>query len=399
VFLSRQPSPRPRVRLAAELAVTALGAAVLAWAWRADAAWFQLHMLPYYCALADADHTRWLAWRYAAIAIGVVLVTIVRSRAGRWAGERTPREALSAVARVSVAVVLALCASELVLRRTWPFPPKPPAKFALPPCNSDERLAWVHRPSTTTHLVEDGRDVVYAYDPHGWRVRDAGEAIDPAQPTLLFAGESITSGLGVEYDETFAAIVGMHLGIQVVNAAVHGYGHDQAYLRMLDALAALEHPVAVVTTQFTPMLERDMAHGRPALRLRADGSLYVAPPDSEPLAGWGLHELWRRVVPYHDDEAFGIARAIFADTARQARARGAYPLLVETNYLRPCRAGPDGTVPAVERLLNGIGMDVLRVAIDPTWVVHTNEHPDARAHRVLADAISDALARANVAPR
>jgi hypothetical protein len=374
---------------------------VLGWAWRADSVWFQIHMLPGYCSLGHDDRARHALWRWGAVVLGIVLLGLVRPRIARWAGRKGPRETLATLARFGVATVLALATSEVILRVTWPFKRKGAVDFVLPPAVPDARLTWVHEPNTTTNLLTDGRNVAYFFDAHGWRVRAPTTVFDFAKPTLLVVGESVAAGLGVNYDESFPAFLEDILGVQVVDTAVHGYGHNQSYLRMLDALPLLERPVAVVTMEFTQELERDVDDTRATLRLDPNGALVLRPPDTGWTAHSGLCELWRRMTPYHDDSSIAIAHAIFADTIAQARRRGAYPLFVEAFYHRPCVPEADGTVPAEERMFAGLDADLQRVQLDPAEMVKMgalviDEHPNGRSHRKIADVIVAALQRAHV---
>ena len=368
------------------------GVLALAWAALVDATWFELHFTPSYCALDPADRARSVPWRVGAAVVGVVLLAVVRPVVARWAGRRSARRAVLDVAPVALAVLLALVFCEVLLRHRRASAAPDPLWFALPAHDGDARLGWRVRPATTTVLKEGGRDVVYTFDAHRFRVRSLDAPVDPEAPSLLFAGESITLGLGVQYDETYPALVGQALGVQPVNAASFGYGHDQAYLAMLDALAVLKRPVAVVMPAMTVELDRDTAWDRTTLVLGWDGQLRPRPPVIGLVADSPLVDLWRRMVPYHDLSAVDVARAIFAETARVARERGAYPLLLVTNYRAPCLPGADGTVPVERRMLDGLGVDVVRVALDPGWLVDTDVHPDVRAHRALADALAPALA-------
>jgi hypothetical protein len=389
----RAPSPHPRTRLLAELLAGVLGATALFWAWRADATWFELHFTSSYCALDPADRARSVPWRWGFLVAGAVLLLVARPLAGRWVGRRSVRGAVVAATPVALAVVLALVVSELVLRhKRATAPPGPAGAFPLPPVDGEPRLGWHNRPSTMAVLREGGRDVTYAFDAHGFRVRSVDEPVDRTRPSLVFTGESIAAGLGTQYDETFPALVGEALGLQPVNAAVYGYGHDQAYLRLLDTLDLLERPVAVVMPAMTAQLERDVAWDRTVLVLGWDGSLKPRGPVIGLVADSPLVDLWRRIVPYHDLSAVDVARAIFVATAKASRDHGAYPVLVATNYREPCLSGPDGSVPVERLLFDGLDVDVVHVSLDPTWLVDTDMHPDARAHRKLADAIAPALA-------
>jgi hypothetical protein len=266
----------------------------------------------------------------------------------------------------------------------------------LPPVEPDARLSWVYRGPSTVVLVDDGRPVEYAFDAAGDRAHDSGHATDPVRPTLLFAGESVTLGLGLTWEETYPAIVGDRLHMQIVNTSVHGYGDDQIYLRMHDRLAALEQPAAVVTIAMAELLWRDVADWRHRLRPGFEGEFERVLPSPEFLRTSPLRLLLKSVGTLHSAEAITVARAFFSAMARDAHARGAYPLVVLTNYGTNCVPDETGRPSIEKRLFDGLGIDHVRVDLDPAWVISTNRHPDARASWAIADAVTLALKRAGI---
>ena len=139
----------------------------------------------------------------------------------------------------------------------------------------------------------------------------------------MIAGESIATGHGLLWDETFAARLGGLLHAQVVDMAEGGYGSDQAHLRAVGALARLAHPLAVVTTVLPVQLYRNLHDDRPHLVLR-DGALELAPASGSSLR---LRQLLVNDLPYLSDaslrRSLELTRAILHATAAAARARGA----------------------------------------------------------------------------
>jgi hypothetical protein len=96
-------------------------------------------------------------------------------------------------------------------------------------------------------------------------VRRADEPVDPEQPTILFTGESMMVGEGLNWDETVPAQTAALMGIQSANLAVSAYASDQAYLRLETELPRFRRPVAIVAL-FTPSLfDRNMDDDRPHL--------------------------------------------------------------------------------------------------------------------------------------
>jgi hypothetical protein len=375
--------------------VVALGVALCAFALGADRDWFEVHTTRTYCA-TDAATLRWFAFaRWALGAVGVVACALA-SRVGAWAGERSARDMGWAVLRVVVAAALALVVADLVLRVKMRRAPEPIPTCQLPPLEHDARLTWRYRGPNTVAFVDGGRSVEYAFDADGDRAPAPGHVTDPARPTLLFAGESVTLGLGLPWEETYPAIVGDRLGMQIVNASVHGYGDDQIYLRMHDRLVTLERPSAVITIAMAELLWRDVATWRDRLVLGQKGDLEHVPAWPDFLGTSPLRKILESVGSFHGGEAIALARAFLAATARDARARGAYPLVVLTNYGLNCLPDETGRPSIEKRLFEGLSVDHVRVDLDPAWLISSNRHPDARASRAIADAVTLALKKAGV---
>ena len=112
---------------------------------------------------------------------------------------------------------------------------------------------------------EGGRAVSYTFDAAGHRVAAPGAAVDPAQPTLIFTGESIIAGFGLAWDQTIPALVGAALGIQSANLGVSDYSNDQSYLRLAAELPRFQKPVAVMTLFMPSLLDRNLLANRPHL--------------------------------------------------------------------------------------------------------------------------------------
>jgi hypothetical protein len=376
--------------------VLALGIALCAFALGGDRDWFEVHTTRLYCA-TDVETLHWFAIaRWALGAVGVALCVLAR-RVGAWAGDRSAREMGWAVLRVVLAVSLALVVSDLVLRRTkMRRVAEPIPTCQLPPLEHDARLSWRYRGANTVVLDDGGHPVEYAFDADGDRAPAPGHVTDRTRPTLLFAGESVTLGLGLPWEETYPSLVGDRLHMQIVNASVHGYGDDQIYLRMHDRLATLERPSAVITIAMAELLWRDVADWRDRLVPGQTGDLVRVPASPEFLGTSPLRKLLESVGTFHGGEAIAVARASLSATARDARARGAYPLVVLTNFGPNCMPDETGRPSIEKRLLDGLGIDHVRVDLDLAWLMSSNRHPGARAARAIADAVTLALKRAGI---
>jgi hypothetical protein len=186
--------------------------------------------------------------------------------------------------------------------------------------------------------------------------------------------------------------VGRALGAQVVDVAVTGFALDQAYLRLRDSLARFAAPIAVVTLVVPMQLERTVSDRRQRLALDAEGRLKEIPKSASPFLTSPLREL----VPYHDDEAIALARAIFLATDEAARAHGARSLFVLTNFGPPCVSEPDGVSRLERSLFFGLPVIYTRVDISPALMIRAPRelHPSEKGHETIAAAVVAALSTA-----
>jgi len=370
--------------------VVLAGVVLIGWAWVADRAWFEHHFYWRYCAVSPRELTAAGVVRWISGAAGVGLIVGTRPRLGRWATRRAPREMLGQVARVGGAVLLSLLVTEGILRATnLPRPHHP--ILALPEARSDPWFGWVHQPSRTQTLSYGAKQVTYVIDADGDRILSADRPVDPSQPTVVFGGESITLGLGLDYGETYPALVERRLGIRSVNVSVTGYGNDQVYLRTRDELARLARPLAVVTLVTPVQLVRNVDPFKPHHYPRDDGSFEDVSPQPEWWTQSHVRRFFDGLVGVHSEDALGVARAALRATARDARARGAFPLFVMTNWGPACLPDATGAPPLERALFDGLDVDHVRVDLPRDWWEEGIDHPSPRAHVALADAIVEAL--------
>ena len=83
------------------------------------------------------------------------------------------------------------------------------------------------------------------------------------------------------------------MGVQSANLAVHGFGTDQAFLRLQTELPRFQHPLAVVSLFMTALFGRNLDDDRPHLGPGLTGL------PAEPRAAASLAKL---LVPYRRDE-------------------------------------------------------------------------------------------------
>jgi hypothetical protein len=365
-------------RFVAELVVAAVGVACIAIAVGANQRWLDRHFLPSFLWPRHWYTVIETSARIGLAVFGAWLVTGARARAGRFA-QHAPALAMN----IGLAIVLALGAAEVALKYVkiqpaeWLFPDEEPRR------QPDPRLGWTFVPSRSGHKVIGGRDIAYTFDSHGYRVRALDAPVDLERPTILFTGESLMVGEGLTWDESVPARVAAALGIQSANLAVHGYGSDQAYLRLERELPRFRRPVAIVSLFMTGLFGRNLDHDRP--HLEPGLRWQPARPRSR------LRSLAQVFVPYRTDsaieEGLGMTRDVLRATAALAASHGATPLIFVPQF-----GHDDERDQALRRMIfDGMGLPYVFVEIDPGWRIPWDRHPDARAAKAMADAVAAAI--------
>jgi hypothetical protein len=372
------------VRVVIEVTVAAIGLALIAAAIAADRRWLDRHFLPPFFAPRIVYVLTASLARMLVAAVGLTLAFVARPRIGRFAA-RTPPATLAADAlRVALAVALALGVSELTLRHTvFGLAAQEMPTTEEPSRQRNGRLGWVFVPARTGRDTVGGRTIEYVFDAAGYRVQRADRPVDPLRPTIVFTGESVMVGQGLTWGETIPAQVEALLGIQSANIAVHGYATDQAYMRLVAELPRFRQPVAVVLLFAPALFDRNLDQDRPHL----GPDLTWLPPERRT----SLAELLQWFVPYRSDAAIarGITatRAVLRATIDLARSRGATPIILVPQF-----AAEDPTESVLRRrILDDTQLPYVRVALDPSWRVPHDRHPDARAAHAMALAAADRL--------
>jgi hypothetical protein len=362
-----------------EAATAFIGTVLLLCAGFATQPWLDRHLLPSWFLPRP-----WLVLieslvRVVLAAAGLWLVVWLRPRAGRLLAS-----APGAVMRSAIAIVLALGAAELVLRQVqsrplgWLVPEEEPRR------RRDPRLGWTFEPARTGQHAAGARVIDYSFDPAGYRVRRPDEPVDPAQPTIVFIGESVMFGEDLAWEDSVPAQVGAMMGIQSANLAVHGFSSDQAYLRLERELPRFRQPVAVVSLFMTAIFGRNLDDNRPHL---GPGLVWF------PAAQHGrLASLVTLLVPFRREQTVerGIAmtREVLRATLDLAQTRGARPLIVVPQF-----GVEDSAERALRlRILDDAGLPYVWIEIAEDWRLRRSLHPNAGAARAIATAIASRLA-------
>ena len=108
---------------------------------------------------------------------------------------------------------------------------------------------WALRPRSLMHSVSTGRGLDYHIQVNslGLRDRERSSQTSPGTQRVLFVGDSVVFGAGVEFGDRCSDQLERALGpgVEVVNAGVSGWGTDQEYLWLTHEGWAL-HPDVVV---------------------------------------------------------------------------------------------------------------------------------------------------------
>src|SRR5215469_7622621 len=152
-------------RVSAEIAVASIGGVFLACAIVANQSFLDRHFVPSFFLPRHWYVVLETSGRLVTAAVGAWLVTLGRSRAGRFAS-RAPARALHVV----IAMILALGASNLMLRRVHLRPSEWLSAEDEPHRQTDPRLGWTWVPGRLGHKVVGGRVIDYAIDAGGYRV-------------------------------------------------------------------------------------------------------------------------------------------------------------------------------------------------------------------------------------
>ncbi len=383
------PPGRPAAQTVAEVLAVMLGLALLAGAIFADSHWFDRHFLPDMFSIRPRQMRRLWAGRAVTAALGLWVLVVLRPWLGRLAARRSLRQLAMSALPTLAAVILAICASELILRST-PWRAAHEAKPTREPLRRrDPRLGWVYLTDRSAHgRLLAGRRILYAIDPHGYRAARPGDVIDPNRPSIVLTGESIIFGYGLSWDEAIAGQVERLTGLQAADIAVEAYAPDQAYTRLRDELPRFRCPKAVVAIFIPSLFGRILDDDRPHL----DAGLVPRPETRR----WRLATLARRAVPYRTAgelrRGLDITRAVLRSVAETARARGAVPILVVPVFLPE----PPAETAIRRTVLDEAHIPYLPVRLDQSWRIRGDKHPDARGDLAIAKAIQAQLLAAGV---
>ena len=301
-------------------------------------------------------------------------------RLARLATRRARRRALP----VAVAAVLALAASELVLRDVQLRPHGVAGARRGAAASADAQLGWTFVPVATGQNRIGGRPVDYAFDAAGYRVRRVDEPVDPSPPDdpvhRRVGDVRRRPDVGRERSRRRSARCWASRARTSPSTAT-------APIRPICGsrreLPRFRQPVAVVSIFMTALFGRNLDDDRPHL----DADLRWMPAE-QIRGGLSLAEL---LVPYRRERTVDRGVAMTRDVLH-ATIDLAHP---GSDAARPCAAArsrrrPRGVV--APTVLDDAQIPYVFVPIIGDWWLPADVHPNARAAvRQIADAIAARL--------
>ena len=356
-----------------QAAVIVAASALLAFTWHCDQAWFDRHVfLPQQFFIpASRGIVFWSRTMAAASAVFLLLLVPFLPRG-------------ASARRLLVAVLLALPAAEGLLRSRMRRLTRPELLEAMDALTAPHpRYGVTLAPSIDRVQPMSGRPIRFRTDREGRRI--PGALSDPALPSLVFTGESMVAGFGLQWDETFPALLGARLHFQVINLASPAYRADQSWMRLKDALPELEHPVAVVGVFMPGLVGRSFAGQRhPRARPSPSSGVEVLPAEPATFVERsGMYRLWRHL--YWSDaeveEGLRSLALVLGDMSALAKARGA-----------PCIFLITGRTPQwmLHELFEAPALDYVVVEVPQTELL-AEGHPGPAGSIRIADALEARL--------
>jgi len=342
-----------------------------------------------------------------------------------WGGIAAGSNLMRAVAVNVGAVFLALGAMEAYFSRERIGARDAAEVHSGPFVRADEVLGYAPRREVAILATQDdtaGRrlyTVTYTFDSLGLRVSPVNT--DSNTPCVLFFGGSFTFGSGVEDDEAMPYLVGVLSGFRVYNFGFQGYGPHQMLAALQQGLVSERigscQPEAIIYTMIHGHIRRVAGktawdkHG-PRYVLLPGGHLEYAGHFDDPGghgSGWlallrsklgsQLHKSYTfsRVVPEHEEVDLLLA-VVEASNEEAMKIWPATSFEIILWDDRPHSA----EMRSIGDSLQGSGIPVHRIEdILPPLpegesyrLSPDNDHPNAKAHRKIAEYVVDNILHA-----
>lgn len=133
-----------------------------------------------------------------------------------------------------VALIIAVCLSEVILRFLFPYTTTSAAGYRIP----DRKLGWRLKPGAQVELVNPEYRVSVMINSHGWRDAEHSYTKPKGVFRIVVLGDSFMEAYSVELEESFCRQLEKNfetsMAVEVINLGVGGYGTLQEYLSFLE---------------------------------------------------------------------------------------------------------------------------------------------------------------------
>lgn len=370
-----------------------------------------------------------VAYGVAAVMAMLAATTwLARERVSRATRAVVPsrRQAIVAGSLVVVSSAVGLLILEGLLRAfNFPFPAEAPPVLGqrfdielggMALAGFDPDLGWMYLPnrSVTQEFGTARRKVPMYFDDLGLRVRRPGDRADRLAPTVLVLDASYGFGHGLTYDESFAGRLASMPDFpwQVVDLSVQGYGADQSLLLLERHFRTFNTQVVVYNWTESQSQVDDNAlydlrirhpHSRfvgtkPLFALKPDGTPYLAraPVAYSQYRFSRLWACWQVVYQrFGPRPSVRLTRALIEAMRQYVESRGARFVVIDWDQRE---RGAPKPVWDLGEFPWGLKLDVIRTGDHPpadwsTWFISGDGHPDARAHRRVAELVAQEVRR------
>ncbi len=312
--------------------------------------------------------------------------------------KRPPSKRIDLVQKLGI-LMFSLLLSALAVEGAWrSFL----GRRAAPATVYDEVLGWGFAANVKGRHTSGDFDVEVRTDGLGRR-RAGDDQVDSGRPKVVFAGDSITFGWGVEVEDSFPFLIGNRLEVEVVNLGVSGYGTDQQYLKLRRDGLPLGPAAVVVTLSENDFVEvmSDWGYGWTKPRFRwQDQNLVLSPAGERSPFLERYSSLYRSLKFYRRlrfpsggfeaaqlPDARRLVRRLIRSMAEESRQAGARFFVVHSGDEWLAQALDEdgvGRIDVATALRDAVGREgPVSFAGDPHW--------NARGHRVIAESLAPKL--------
>lgn len=316
---------------------------------------------------------------------------------------------LNRIILILLSLSLVVLSSELFLRLIhYPFngckkiQELPENKFI----KYDKELGWIYKAGINISMepldLYPGIKIITSED--AFRSSDQHLKVDYFKQRILFIGDSITFGHGINYNNTFSAQLEklFENNIQMINLGVQGYGTDQAFLYLQRAIKKYK-PMAVVFLYAWDQPERNNNYNRndyfkcskviatkPRFTIRGNKLHLINRPKLIEIKGSRLLVFFTRLIEkikktLLDRQKYEITRQLLTEIKKLGSDNSADTFFL--NYQSQMIGSLNDWYPGDEFFI--LNLDEYLPSDPIYWVNPKDSHPNELAHKKIAKIFYD----------